>query len=108
MDLIDIGIYFAYILFFVAAGAMVVLPLINALRSPKDLAKSAMGVGALVVLFIIAFALSSGSLNAKYVNLGVTTEFSSRLISAGLTMFYFVFAIALIGMIYSEISKALK
>lgn len=108
MDLLDIGIYLAYLLVFVAIISMIVLPLINALKSPKDLAKSGMGIGALVVLFAIAFAVSGGELTAQYQALGVETEFSSRLIGAGLTMFYFVFFIAIIGIIYSEISKALK
>lgn len=108
MDLIDIGIYFAYILFFIAAGAMFVLPLINALRSPKELVKSGVALGGMLVLFIIAYAISGGELTPKWQSLGVTTEFSSRLIGAGLTTFYFVFAIALVGMIFSEISKALK
>src|SRR6187399_263514 len=108
MDLIDIGIYLAYILFFIAAGSMFVLPVINALKNPKDLVKSGMGLGALVVLFGISFALAGGELTPKWMTLGVTTEFSSRLIGAGLTMFYFVLIIAILGMIYSEINKALK
>jgi len=108
MDLIDIGIYIAYALFFAALAAMIVLPLLNALRSPGDLVKSGIGIGALIVLFIIAFVISGSELTPQYQALGVETEFSSRLIGAGLTMFYFVFVIAIIGMIYSEISKALK
>jgi len=38
----------------------------------------------------------------------VTTEFSSKMIGAGLTMFYIVLVIAILGMIYSEIAKAFK
>jgi hypothetical protein len=108
MDIIDIGIYLAYFLFFIAAGAMFVLPTVNALKNPKDLGKSAMGLGALVVLFGIAFALSGGELTPKWMSLGVNSEFSSRLIGAGLTMFYFVLIIAILGMVYSEINKAFK
>jgi hypothetical protein len=108
MDLIDIGVYATYILVAVAIGAMIILPLVNALRNPKNLGKSAIGLGALVVLFGVAFAMSGSELSPKWISLGVTTEFSSRLIGAGLTMFYFVLIIAVIGMIYSEISKAIK
>jgi hypothetical protein len=108
MDLIDIGIYFAYILFFIAAGAMFVLPVVNALRSPKDLVKSGMALGVMAVLFIIAFAISGSELTPKWISLGLKTEFGSRMIGAGLTTFYFVFAIAIIAMIFSEVSKALK
>jgi hypothetical protein len=85
-----------------------VLPLMNALKSPANLAKSGMAIGGLLVLFIVAYLISGGELTPQYQALGVETEFSSRLIGAGLTMFYFVFFIAIIGMIYSEISKALK
>src|SRR5436189_5390154 len=106
MDLIDIGVYAAYILLAIAVGAMIVLPLMNALKNPKDLGKSAVGLGALVVLFGVAFALSGSELSPKWISLGVTTAFSSRLIGAGLTMFYFVLIISVIGLIDSEISKA--
>lgn len=108
MDLIDIGIYAAYLLFFVATAAMIVLPLIQAMRSPKNLIKSAIGIGALVLLFLIAFLLSGGEHPPKWEQLGVNTEFGSKMIGAGLMMFYFVLIIAVIGMIYSEISKAFK
>jgi hypothetical protein len=107
MDLIDIGIYISYALLFVAVLAMIVLPLMNAIKAPGDMAKSAMGLGALVVLFIIAFLISGSELTSAQQAAGIT-ESGSKMIGAGLTMFYFVFVIAVISMIYSEISKALK
>lgn len=103
----DIGLYVGYALLLIALGAAVILPLINALRSPKDLAKSAMGVGALVVVFIISFGLAGSEVTAKYTSMGVG-ESGSKMIGAGLTMFYIVFFIALLGIVYSEINKALK
>lgn len=103
----DIGLYVGYGLVLIALGAAIILPLINALKSPKDLAKSAMGVGALVVIFIIAFGLSGSEVTAKYTAQGIG-ESSSKMIGAGLTMFYIVFFIAILGIVYSEINKALK
>jgi hypothetical protein len=107
MDLIDIGIYISYVLLFLAVVAMVVLPLMNAIKAPGDMAKSGMGVGALLVLFIIAYLISGSEVTMAQQAAGVT-ESGSKLIGAGLTMFYFVFVIAIVSMIYSEISKALK
>ena len=108
MNGIDIGLYVAYFLFFIALGAAIIFPLLSLVKHPKSLGKSGLGVGGLVVLFGIAYALSGGELSPKWAGLGVTTEFNSKMIGAGLTMFYFVIIIAIIAMIYSEISKAFK
>lgn len=103
----DIGLYVGYGLFAVAIVSAIVLPLINALKSPKDLVKSGMGVGALLVVFLISFGLAGSEVTAKYTAQGIG-ESSSKLIGAGLTMFYIVFIAALVGIVFSEISKALK
>ena len=63
----DIGLYVGYVLFIVAVGAAAILPLISALKSPKDLMKSLMGVGALLVLFLVSYALAGSEVTAKYV-----------------------------------------
>lgn len=103
----DIGLYVGYVLLIVTVGAAAILPLVNALKSPKDLMKSLMGVGALLVLFLVSYALAGSEVTAKYLVQGVG-EGSSKLIGAGLTMFYIVFVLALLGIVYAEINKALK
>ncbi len=108
MNEIDIGLYIAYFLFFLASGAAIFFPLFSLVKHPKSLGKSGLGVGALIVLFGISYALSGSELNPKWAGLGVTTEFNSKMIGAGLTMFYFILIIAIIVMIYSAISKAFK
>lgn len=105
--MVDIGLYIGYGLLIVGMAAAVILPLMNALKSPKELAKSGMALGAMVVIFVISFGLSGSEVTAKYIAQGVG-ESSSKLIGAGLTMFYVVFFAAVIGIVYSEISKALK
>lgn len=105
--MIDAGLYVTYVFFFIALGAAVILPVLHAIRNPKELGKSAIGVGFLVVLFIIAYSLSGSEVTPKAVALGVG-EGSSKLIGAGLISFYMVMIIAILGMIYSEIIKAFK
>jgi hypothetical protein len=107
MDTIDIGIYLSYIFLGVALAASVVLPLVNALKHPAGLVKSLIGVGGLVVLFIVAYSLSGSELTSKAIAMGVD-ESGSKMIGAGLTLFYFVFVAAALGIVFSEISKALK
>ena len=103
----DIGLYVGYALFIVAVASAAILPLVNALKPPKELVKCLMGLGALVVLFLISFGLAGSEVTAKYTAQGIG-EGSSKLIGAGLTMFYIVFIVALLGIVFSEINKALK
>ena len=107
MDSIDIGIYLSYIFLGVALLAAVVLPLVKALKHPAGLVKSLVGVGGLVVLFIVAYSLSGSDVSAKAIAMGVD-ESGSKMIGAGLILFYFVLVAATVGIVFSEISKALK
>ncbi len=104
---IDISLYVGYGLIFLAIISAVTFPLVQGLRNPKGLVKSLMGVGALVVLFILGYALSSSTVTTVWAAKGIT-EGVSKLVGAGLIMFYIVLVIAILGLIYSEISKAIK
>jgi hypothetical protein len=105
--LISVGLYFGYFLFLIALIALIVLPTLNALKAPKELAKSAAGVVGLVVLFGVAYGLSGDEVTLKTASLGTTPE-SSKMIGAGLIMFYVVFLVAVAGLIYSFFHKAIK
>ena len=106
--MLDFGLYLSYFLLFLAAGAAVALPVLSAVKHPKTLGKSGIGLGLLVLIFAVSYGLSGSELNPKWQSLGVTTEFNSKLIGAGLTMFYISLIIAIIVMIYSAISKSFK
>lgn len=101
------GLYVAYILFGIALVACIVLPLINTLKNPNVLVKSGISLGVLAVLFGISYAIADGKPSAISTAFG-ESEFSVRLISAGLIMFYIAMILAVLGLIYSEINKALK
>jgi len=105
--MIDAGLYIAYVLFFIAAGAAILFPVLYAMRDPKGVVKSLAGVGTLLVVFGISYVLSSDEVTANYASFGIGSG-GSKLVGAGLIMFYFTLIIAVIGVIYSEISKALK
>lgn len=105
--MIDAGLYFCYILFFIAVGAAILFPLLYALSDPKGVIKSLGAIAGLVVVFIVCYAMSGNEITAKYAAAGVG-EGSSKLIGAGLMMFYFVLFASIAGIVFSEISKALK
>ena len=104
---VDAGLYAGYALFAIAVGSAILLPLASILKSPGEVKKSLIGIGAIVVLFVISYALSGSEVSADQSAKGVT-ETTSKLVGAGLTMFYLVAFVAILGLIYSEINKALK
>src|SRR5687767_1844682 len=105
--MIDLGLYVFYVLLFIAVAAALFFPLFSAIRQPASLGKSAIGVGALVVLFVVAYAMSGSDVNIKAAAAGITGPVS-KLIGAGLIMFYITLILAILALIYSEISKAFK
>lgn len=105
--MLDIGLYIFYGLLFIAVAAALFFPLLQAAKQPAALGKSAIAIGVLVVLFVAAYAFSDSSVNMKAAAAGIS-ESSSKFIGAGLIMFYITLGLAVLALIYSEISKALK
>ena len=103
----DVGLYLLYFLFIVAVGLAVVMPIVNAVKTPGSITKALYGFGGLLVLGTICFAIASPEVTPQQAAVGVT-GLESRIIGAGLALFYTVFGLAIIGLIYSEINKALK
>lgn len=104
-SLITWGLYIGYVLMIIAILAVIALPLLNAIKAPKELIKSAAAIGALVIVFLVSYSLSGDETTLKTAALG-TTPGASKLIGAGLIMFYFAFLVSVIGLIYSFFHKA--
>ena len=107
MDGFDIVLYIGYALIFVAVAGSVILPLINSLGNPKSLIRSGIGVGALLVIFIISYALSGNEVTEVYKEFDVDAG-GSKTIGGMLTMMYLLILLAVVGIVYTEISKMLK
>ena len=105
--MLDIGLYIFYVLLFIAVAAAVIFPLLNSIKEPKALIRTGLGVAAILVLFGISYGLSDSKLSRNALSFGLT-ESTVKLISAGLIMFYIVLILAILALIYSEISKAFK
>jgi len=105
--MLDFGFYLFYALLIIAVALTIVFPIIHMLREPSTLIRTGIGIAIVVVLFVISYALSDSAVNLKAAALGVTPT-SSKLIGAGLIMFYVTLALSILALIYSEISKALK
>lgn len=105
--MIDIGLYVLYGLLFVAVATAIIFPLVNAIKEPSALVKLGISLGVIAVLFGLSYALSGSELNRSAIAAGLS-ENTSKLIGAGLIMFYIVLGLSILALIYSEINKALK
>ncbi|REE05722.1 hypothetical protein [Marinoscillum furvescens] len=101
MDIIDVGLYASYILIALCALSAVVIPLIQSFADPQSLLKSGIGVIGLLVVFGIGYGLASGEAPG-------TTEATSKVVGAGIITMYIMFGVAIVGIVYTEISKIIK
>ena len=104
---VDAGLYAAYLFFAIAIGSAIGMSFINTIKSPGEIKKAAYALTGMVVLFIVSYALSSSDVSVVQAAKGLT-ESTSKLVGAGLIMFYLISVIAILGLVYSEINKAIK
>jgi hypothetical protein len=104
---VDAGLYAGYLLFTVAIGSAIGMSVLNTLKTPAEFKKVLYAIVAVVVLFGVSYALSGSEVNTVQAAQGLT-ENSSKLVGAGLIMFYLISLVAVLGLVYSEINKVLK
>ena len=100
--MVDVGLFLAYILTALCILLAVVLPLIKAFGDPDSLKKLGIGVGALLAVFLIAYFTSSSEAEGDLSPQGV------KFVGAGLVTFYILALLAVLGIVYTEIKKAIK
>jgi hypothetical protein len=97
----------SYIALFSGIAIAVFSAVYGILKNPGALKKTLMGVGFIVVVALLSYAISSGADYITYSNFDVT-ESESRLVSAGLNMFYIIGAIAVGAVAWSSFGRVLK
>ncbi|MGL1885969.1 MAG: hypothetical protein OCD76_05595 [Reichenbachiella sp.] len=107
MDSIDVALYISYALTILAGLAAIVFPIINSISDPKSMAKAGAGLGALVVVFLFSWAISGSEVTAICMEFDVDAGLS-KFIGGLLTMMYVLTGLALVGIVYTEISKVIK
>ena len=105
MDFVDIVLYFGYFMVAVAALLAVGFPLYIASKNPKSLVSSGMGLGSILILFLVAWLISGNEVYPSYIEFGVD-ETLSKFIGGMLNLVYMLAGIAVIGIIASEFRKA--
>jgi len=96
-----------YVLIGIAVVAVIVLPLIKAIDDPKTLIGTAIGLGILVAVFGISYAISGDEVLPRYVAQDVGPGIS-KVVGGLLTTMYLFLAAAVVGILFTEVSKVFK
>ncbi|MCK0190615.1 hypothetical protein [Arenibacter sp. F20364] len=100
-----------YLLLGIAIAASVLFGLINLLTSKGALKKTLIGVGGLLVVVVISYALANGTdVNLdEMAKKGVpTTESTVKTIGMGLNVFFILTLIAVASMLWSGVKKMIS
>jgi hypothetical protein len=106
---INIGIYLTYILIGAAVIGILFFSVTNIAKNPKAAKSALVGIGGLVVVFGITYALSTGADAGMYsTDEEVVTEGTSKLVGMGLSSFYVLAALTILSILYVEVTRLFK
>jgi NADH:ubiquinone oxidoreductase subunit 6 (subunit J) len=109
MDTYDILLYGSYLLIIIGAIVAIFMPLIKSLDNPKSLLKTVIGIVGIVVLFFIAYSISSNEVLPKFeadpFNL---TPQGSQVVGGMLITTYILSIVAIGSIVLTEVTKAIR
>lgn len=109
MDTYDIMLYVSYALVVIGAVIAILLPLIKSLDDPKSLLKTGLGVVGIVILFFICYSISGNEVLPKFesdpFNL---TPAMSQMVGGLMITTYVLVIVALVGIVITELNKAIR
>ena len=109
MDAYDIMLYASYLLAVVGTILSIVMPLLKTLDDPKGLLKSGLGVLGLAVLFFVCYFLSGNEVLPKFEGAPFNlTPGLSQVIGGMLVMTYILTVVAIVSIVVTELTKAVK
>ena len=102
------GLVFTLVLAIIAIAASVIFPIVYMISHPKSAISALIGVGVILVLFGIGYALSGDEILITYEKVGFTDPGASKLVGGALKMMYIIIAAVLGSAIFSEVRKLIK
>ena len=102
--MVNYGILICYILLAVAAAAAIIFPILQLAQNPKGAKGALIGIVLLAVVVGISFGLASDVNPSK---MELSPE-GAKQVGAGLYAVYILGAVAILSIVYSEVSKIIK
>lgn len=109
MDTYDIMLYVSYALVVVGMVVSILLPLIKSLDDPKSLLKTGLGVVVILVLFFICYSISGNEVLPKFEGEPFNmTAGKSQMVGGLMITTYVLTIVAIVGIVVTEVNKAIK
>lgn len=107
--LINIGFYVTYALAILGLAAAIGFSIYQFFGNIKQSKTALYGIIGLIVIFVVAYLLSSGTdvSEALFEKVGTSIS-SSKMIGAGMNMLYIIFGLTVVTMIGTEIARPFK
>ena len=103
----EILIYWCYALFGLGAVSAIIFPILTMAQNPAGAKSALIGVGALALVFVIAYVLAGDEMLPKYKNF-ISGPEASRRVGMGLIAFYILAAGAIVATVFSGVTKLFK
>ncbi len=104
----DLLIYWGYFLVIFTAVITILFPIAFMIMNPRNSIKIFIGIGAMVVIAIIAYSLSTvGLSDLQLEKLGVSAG-TAKYVGTGLIFTYILATLAVLSIVYASISKLFK
>ena len=101
------GIILTYILLASAAIAAIAFPIMHLVANPKKAKQVGTAIGALLVVYILAYILASDEVTEHYAKFDVT-DTQSKQVGTGLIVFYILAFGAVFSALYTELGKMIN
>lgn len=110
---LDGNFYWTYLLLGIGAAAILVYSLIQTFSSVETAKKSLIPVAALLVVFLIAYMMSSSEIPQFYgaqklIEEGTLTAGVSKMVDTGLYSVYIMSIVSIIALVYSSVARFWK
>lgn len=102
------AIVLTYIMIIISVAVIIGFAAVKVATNFKQSQNTIIGVVLMLLIFFISYSASSGADYVQYkAEMGIT-ENTSKLVNAGLVTFLITAGIAIVSILYAEISKAIK
>ncbi len=103
--MIDTGIYITYALIGICVVGILGFSIVNIAKNPGGAKSAVFGIVGLILVFVLTYVTSDGTdATTVYADEGIT-EATSKRVGMGLGTFYVLTAVAILSIIYVEVSR---
>ncbi|MDR1673265.1 MAG: hypothetical protein LBS09_07405 [Bacteroidales bacterium] len=106
--IVSFGLPLAYIAFFIPAIAAIAFPLIFLFQDIKKAKSALIGIGALIVVFVICYVLADSTPYDAGGAIGIVTSGEMKMINASLLGVYILGAGSILAIAYASVSRYFK